>query len=330
MPLARVQSGEGLQHYSPEKSVPHLPAPQAWQLPQDKHAAAAHLSSRQQHQEQVKEQAHQAAWQRRLSQASADAAQDTIHYYQCDHLGTPLELIDETGKVVWSAKYKAWGRVLRYDKREVEQPLRFQGQYEDEETGLYYNRHRYYDPDQARYITPDPIGLLGGLNSYQYAPNTTGWIDPLGLTKKKGGCDPCCAKNPTAEAQAFQGKGAYPGVDSYTNMVLKKGTILYSLYPGAPPGFAVTNHALIKAGGDVTKYYNATQVSMDPGKDALGNPRTLRTNVRAYRVKEDICVAKGIAKENGGPTGYGDGGATQYYVSPSDVGKLSAGKIRPI
>jgi RHS repeat-associated protein len=55
-------------------------------------------------------------------------------------------------------------------------PIRFQGQYLGEEAGLHYNRYRYYDPDGARYITADPIGLLGGMNAYQYAPNPTSWI----------------------------------------------------------------------------------------------------------------------------------------------------------
>jgi RHS repeat-associated protein len=91
-------------------------------------------------------------------------------------------LLDEQGKVVWAARYKAWGRILRYDAKEVEQPIRFQGQYEDLETGLYYNRHRYYDPDSARFITQDPIKLYGGYNLYRYGPNATGWVDPLGLT----------------------------------------------------------------------------------------------------------------------------------------------------
>jgi len=59
---------------------------------------------------------------------------------------------------------------LTYEAR-IEQPLRFQGQYFDEETGLHYNRFRYYDPRCGRFINQDPIGLLGGLNSYQYAPN---------------------------------------------------------------------------------------------------------------------------------------------------------------
>ncbi|MDH2433502.1 RHS repeat-associated core domain-containing protein [Pokkaliibacter sp. MBI-7] len=64
-------------------------------------------------------------------------------------------------------------------------PLRFQGQYFDDESGLHYNRHRYYDPHTGRYISQDPIGLLGGLNPYRYAPNPVNWVDPLGLTCKE-------------------------------------------------------------------------------------------------------------------------------------------------
>jgi RHS repeat-associated protein len=59
--------------------------------------------------------------------------------------------------------------------------LRFQGQYEDGETGLFYNRFRYYDPDAGLYISPDPLGLEGGLRPFGYGINPTRWIDPLGL-----------------------------------------------------------------------------------------------------------------------------------------------------
>uniref|UniRef100_UPI00259AD422 RHS repeat-associated core domain-containing protein n=1 Tax=uncultured Psychrobacter sp. TaxID=259303 RepID=UPI00259AD422 len=59
--------------------------------------------------------------------------------------------------------------------------IRFQGQHFDEETGLSYNRFRYYDPDMGMFTTRDPIGLMGGDNVFQYAPNPTGWVDPLGL-----------------------------------------------------------------------------------------------------------------------------------------------------
>jgi RHS repeat-associated protein len=173
-----------------------------------------------------------------------------ILHYHCDHLGTPRELTDEDGKLVWSASYWAWGK-LRNPKgrsggagtdiaspdaprnqfwhtrtqpgrsnhlpewvadnagslkrwrelKDAEEPqntpeaandpsvwgeptdqsIRFQGQWHDPETGLHYNRFRYYDPDVGRFIHQDPIGLLGGQNLYQYAPNPINWVDVLGL-----------------------------------------------------------------------------------------------------------------------------------------------------
>ena len=107
-----------------------------------------------------------------------------MYFIHADHLGTPQEVVSEEGKVVWLARYKAWGRIYKLDKEEIAQPFRFQGQYEDAETGLFYNRYRYYDPDSARYLTQDPIGLAGGTNPFSYAPSSTGWTDPLGLSGK--------------------------------------------------------------------------------------------------------------------------------------------------
>ena len=60
-------------------------------------------------------------------------------------------------------------------------PWRYPGQYEDSETGLYYNRFRYYDPEQGRYLSQDPIGLEGGLAQYGYVHDPSGWVDPFGL-----------------------------------------------------------------------------------------------------------------------------------------------------
>lgn len=65
------------------------------------------------------------------------------------------------------------------------QNLRFQGQHLDRETGLHYNTLRFYDPDAGRLINPDPIGLRGGFNFYEYAPNPLMWIDPWGCTFKR-------------------------------------------------------------------------------------------------------------------------------------------------
>lgn len=110
---------------------------------------------------------------------------DEIYHYHLDHLGTPRELTNTEGKIVWKAHYKTYGNVALKDVEDVENNLRFQGQYFDEETGLHYNRHRYYDPSVGQFTTQDPIGLLGGVNNYQYAPNPVSWIDPLGLTCKE-------------------------------------------------------------------------------------------------------------------------------------------------
>ncbi len=113
------------------------------------------------------------------------------YHYQLDHLGTPQELTAPDGEIVWSAHYRAYGEITRLDIGKIDNPLRFQGQYVDEESGLHYNRHRYYNPDIGRYLTPDPVKLAGGINPYQYVPNPTGWIDPLGLSTCPGdGCEP--------------------------------------------------------------------------------------------------------------------------------------------
>lgn len=105
------------------------------------------------------------------------------YWVVADHLGTPEELRDQAGRLAWSVNYRAWGEVHSYGVRETECQIRFQGQWFDAESGLHYNRFRYYDPHSARYLSPDPISLLGGLNAYAYAPNPTQWIDPLGLSE---------------------------------------------------------------------------------------------------------------------------------------------------
>ena len=101
-------------------------------------------------------------------------------YFHTDQIGTPLEMTDREGQIVWQATYKAWGAVEKLAVNDVEQNLRFQGQYFDDETGLHYNTFRYYDPEVGRFVTQDPIGLSGGTNLYHYAPNPYGWIDPWG------------------------------------------------------------------------------------------------------------------------------------------------------
>ncbi|WP_437434600.1 RHS repeat-associated core domain-containing protein, partial [Yokenella regensburgei] len=94
------------------------------------------------------------------------------------------ELLTEDGTLVWRGKQQLWGREEGRQKDGAPTcRLRFPGQYDDDESGLFYNRFRYYDCDTGQYLSADPVGLLGGVNPYGYVTNPLKWIDPLGLTK---------------------------------------------------------------------------------------------------------------------------------------------------
>ena len=102
-------------------------------------------------------------------------------YYQNDHLGTPQLLVQISGATVWQGEYDVFG-VIEIQNNQIEQPLRFAGQYHDLETGLYYNWNRYYSPELGRYVTSDPIGLYGGFNTFGYVyGNPLIFRDPSGL-----------------------------------------------------------------------------------------------------------------------------------------------------
>jgi RHS repeat-associated protein len=93
------------------------------------------------------------------------------YFVHSDHLGRPQEVTDGQGRLVWAVDYDAFGAIRRVLVAEVECPFRSPGQYADAETGLYYNRSRYFDPATARYMSEDPAGLAGGVNPYVYCPN---------------------------------------------------------------------------------------------------------------------------------------------------------------
>ncbi|MGU3494353.1 RHS repeat-associated core domain-containing protein [Xanthobacteraceae bacterium A53D] len=164
-----------------------------------------------------------------------EGADGTLTYVVTDHLGTPRELVDERGQVLWAAELRTWGDVRRLwtasadndnarapsgrggrtwgalalkDAPEVVEarqlcPIRFQGQWEDAETGLSYNRFRHYDALVGQYASPDPIGLSGGMRPQGYVALPTAWADPLGLAA-------CCTgkdidRNNAARHNALKG-----------------------------------------------------------------------------------------------------------------------------
>ena len=133
--------------------------------------------------------------------AATGAQTAQVYYFHTQPNGLPEELSDNSGNLVWRAQYTTWGSTVReawqsFDTAgrpqqhlasqtaSLQQNLRMQGQYLDRETGLHYNTFRYYDADLGAFTTPDPIGLSGGLNLHQYAPNPILWIDPWGWNAK--------------------------------------------------------------------------------------------------------------------------------------------------
>ncbi|MFK4598788.1 putative T7SS-secreted protein [Streptomyces pristinaespiralis] len=99
-----------------------------------------------------------------------------------DLVGTPRELIDESGTLAWRGRSTLWGTTTWASSSTTFTPLRFPGQYFDPETGLHYNYFRHYDPETARYISQDPLGLAPAPNPSDYIPNPHTWADPLGLS----------------------------------------------------------------------------------------------------------------------------------------------------
>ncbi|MGI5261368.1 RHS repeat-associated core domain-containing protein [Streptomyces angustmyceticus] len=112
-----------------------------------------------------------------------------------DLVGTPTELLDETGNLAWHARSTLGGIANWAADSAAYTPLRFPGQYFDPESGLHYNFHRYYEPETGRYISADPLGLAADPNQYAYVSNPFAWTDPLGLSPCEvlvlGIHDPC-------------------------------------------------------------------------------------------------------------------------------------------
>ena len=150
-----------------------------------------------------------------VTMSTTASAQSTIYFVHSDHLGTPQVLTDKDQNVVWKVEEQLpFGEVA--ESGSISQPIRFPGQYADEETGYSYNYFRDYDPSLGRYLQSDPIGLQGGLNTYGYVfQNPTRFIDPLGLQTtviySPGGIDHTAVHidNPLGEPMLYDPNGDY-------------------------------------------------------------------------------------------------------------------------
>lgn len=120
------------------------------------------------------------------------AEQGQVFLYVLDHIGAPRELLDAQGRVVWAAAHRAWGRLAETQvdpaashARPVASPFRQLGHYADDETGLHCTRFRYWDPDVARWLSPEPLGLDGGTAMFGLGGSPAFLVDPLGARRQK-------------------------------------------------------------------------------------------------------------------------------------------------
>ena len=118
--------------------------------------------------------------------AQLDSIKERSCYFVLDVRGAPRAAYNSEGKVIWEAHLSAFGKVRWQEGNPELVKHHLLGQYSDEETGLFYNRFRYFDPDLCGYISPDPIGLAGGLEPWNYPTDPFTWADPFGLVKE--GC----------------------------------------------------------------------------------------------------------------------------------------------
>ncbi|GAQ57514.1 DUF6531 domain-containing protein [Streptomyces acidiscabies] len=125
-------------------------------------------------------------YERRLDPGSPDDVDARFFAIVTDLVGAPSELVDEYGTVAWHGRSTVWGATSWNRGAEAYTPLRLPGQYDDVETGFHYNYQRHYDPDTARYTSPDPLGLGPAPNPVAYVTNPHTRMDPEGLIAK--GC----------------------------------------------------------------------------------------------------------------------------------------------
>lgn len=206
-----------------------------------------------------------------------------------DLVGTPTELLGEEGEVAWRSRSTLWGSTAWPANSTAYTPLRFPGQYHDPETGLHYNYFRHYDPETARYLTPDPLGLTPAPNPVSYVHNPLSWTDPLGLA-------PSCGENVTVYRKQDTSipETMRLHVDANGDVSLTGNGSLYVNMTGD------ISHSLKFKGDQIVSFDVPSKVVDDIAKDSLpqrkppGWPGKMREWTRLRKVAPDRSDGPGL------------------------------------
>lgn len=225
-----------------------------------------------------------------------------LSYVVTDHLGTPRELVSETGALEWAADYRTWGRVRRIWSHRASSatmpaetegslalnrnaaaaladcPIRFQGQWEDLETGLHYNRFRYYEP-AVGYASGDPIGILGWTRPFAYVENPTRAVDPLGLSPQQVGYGTTDLSRRVIAQRTLANDFNASRTNYAAAKVCRNGRIVHIVRRNDPGGLHAEQNisAALRPGDRVLELYTERRPCDACGsllRNFLGNPQT--------------------------------------------------------
>jgi RHS repeat-associated protein len=241
-----------------------------------------------------------------------DGHEATVYYHN-DHVGTPQFCTDDEGRVIWASDADSYGYQAPTLGDDDFQNIRLPGQYFDEETGLHYNRFRYYDPVSARYLQPDPIDTLVNPNRFSYPLDPLGGIDPLGLALLVLNADPGDKTNSdrdlfTSAGWATQTK-KFSHVDGYITPSSGIGGVANLLDPNLPD-LSGYDHIVIHAHGNPSSIavgkpglWSKIRRKVPPGRYLSGsmNGKELAALLKAKNFKGKVTiVACSTAGDNGG------------------------------
>jgi RHS repeat-associated protein len=256
----------------------------------------------------------------------APLAQETdegLYPILADQVGMPKAVFTQAGERVWSAAASVWGKILPAKGAANEATgtgaafdtsLRFAGQWEDEESGLSYNLHRYYDPETAQYLSVDPIGLAGGARTHAYVGNPTSWVDPLGLAActdlrarvlrniEESRSARTASQFDIHLARSDQVRWGY-AADEWGMATLKQGARVYGGIPGQS-AYYTSEQTLASSGLSRESLFQSLQVKPHP---VFG----YRPQMGVYEVVSDIAVPSGVVRAN---PALGPGEGTQYFI----------------